>query len=74
MFEINGEKWKIFLVSSEHPGLRRTDGSFTLGMCDDKTKSIYINENVDNELLKKILCHEITHAAMFSYNVDLDLE
>ncbi len=25
-------------------------------------------------LLKKVLCHEIVHAAMFSYNVDLTLE
>lgn len=25
-------------------------------------------------LLKKVLCHEITHAAMFSYNVNLSLE
>jgi len=24
--------------------------------------------------LKKVLCHEITHAAMFSYNVNLSLE
>lgn len=24
--------------------------------------------------LKKVLCHEIVHAAMFSYNVDLTLE
>lgn len=23
-------------------------------------------------LFKKVLCHEITHAAMFSYNVNLD--
>ncbi len=25
-------------------------------------------------LLKKVLCHEIVHAAMFSYNVELTLE
>ena len=24
-------------------------------------------------MLRKVLCHEITHAAMFSYDVDLDL-
>ena len=24
--------------------------------------------------LKKVLCHEIVHAAMFSYNIDLSLE
>lgn len=24
-------------------------------------------------MVKKVLCHEITHAAMFSYGIDLDL-
>jgi hypothetical protein len=24
--------------------------------------------------MKKVLCHEITHAAMFSYNIDLSIE
>ena len=24
--------------------------------------------------LKKVLCHELTHAAMFSYNVELTIE
>ena len=24
--------------------------------------------------IEKVLCHELTHAAMFSYNIDLTLE
>jgi hypothetical protein len=24
--------------------------------------------------MKKVLCHELTHAAMFSYNVDLNYQ
>lgn len=24
--------------------------------------------------MKKVLCHELTHAAMFSYNVDLSID
>lgn len=53
--------------------LYRSDGSLTIGACDDATKAIYINENLDSRLMKKVLCHEITHAAMFSYDVELDL-
>ena len=34
----------------------------------------YINETLTGTLLKKVLCHEITHAAIFSYNVDLTIE
>ena len=45
-----------------------------MGMCYDTNKTIYMNVNLLDTptLFKKVLCHEITHAAMFSYNVDLD--
>ena len=76
MFEINGEAWRILLVSPFHPALQRSDGSYALGMCYDNNKTIYMNiELLDAPLqFKKVLCHEITHSAMFSYNVDLDYE
>jgi len=43
-------------------------------MCYDTNKTIYMNIDLMDApaLFKKVLCHEITHAAMFSYNVDLD--
>lgn len=74
MFKINGVDWKIKTASSNHPKLRKEDGSYALGSCDDLTKTIYISESVPMNKLKKVLCHEVTHAAMFSYNVKLTLD
>lgn len=74
MFEINHINWDIKLVSFNHPKVRRSDGSFALGACDDITKTIYISEDVPSYKIKKVLCHEITHAAMFSYNVNLNID
>ena len=37
----------------------------------DDTKKIYINNKLSLEKIKKVLCHEITHAAMFSYDIQL---
>ena len=54
--------------------LIRSDGSLSIGACDDASKTIYLNKNLKGDLLKKVLCHELTHAAMFSYNVELTLE
>jgi hypothetical protein len=54
--------------------LIRSDGSISIGACDDASKTIYLNGNLRGNLLKKVLCHELTHAAMFSYNVELSLE
>lgn len=74
MFQINGETWNISMVSPNHPKLRRLNGGYTIGACDDTTKTIYINYNLNSRYLQKVLCHEITHAAMFSYNIDITLE
>lgn len=74
MFNINGEDWRVLLVSPNHPQLQTFDGFLALGVCNDNNKTIYINDEVTLDKRKKILCHEITHAAMFSYNIDLSLE
>ena len=72
MVNINGEDWKILIVSSNHPAVQRPDGSFTLGCCDDNMKSIYVVENLTDFYFKKVLCHELVHACMYSYNVELN--
>lgn len=74
MFLINGIYWKLAFVSPDFPLLMRWSGDFTIGACDNLTRTIYINETLSGSLLKKVLCHQITHAAMFSYNVDLSIE
>lgn len=58
-------------VSANHPKLLRVDGNSALGSCDDITKCIYIKENMSRQKTYKVLCHELTHAVMFSYNVEL---
>jgi hypothetical protein len=74
MININGEEWEILLVSPFHPSLRRSNGTHTIGCCDDITKTIYISEDISDFYLKKVLCHELTHAAMYSFNVYLNYE
>lgn len=74
MFYINGRKWRVLIVSPSHPALIKDDGQSALGMCYDDNSSIYISSKIeDNDFMfKKVLCHEVVHAAMFSYNVDLN--
>lgn len=74
MFKINGEIWYIHMVSPNHHQLRKSDGTVTIGCCNDDTKTIYICDTLSLSKIKKVLCHEITHAAMFSYNVSLTTE
>ena len=72
MLNINGEEWRILLVSPTHPSLKRSNGSYTIGSCDDSLKTIFLNDTLEMEYMIKVLCHEIVHAVMFSYNVYLD--
>lgn len=74
MFLINNIAWKIAFVNSNYPLLRRKTGQYSVGACDNLTRTIYLNENLKGNFLKKVLCHQITHAAMFSYNVNLTLQ
>lgn len=74
MFIINNQIWYIEIVSPFNPMLYRSDGSLTIGSCDNQLKTIFISRDIPDRLFKKVLCHELTHAAMFSYNVSLDIE
>lgn len=64
-------EWSIYFVSPLHFQLRRPDGTFALGVCNYNLKSIYINRELNESLLKKVLTHEVAHAAAFSYNNNL---
>ena len=46
----------------------------SLAVCDDSTKTIYVSNKISGPLLRKVLRHEITHAVLFSYNEELDIE
>lgn len=74
MFKINGEKWNIKFVNPDSIFLRTGKEEYTIGSCDDETKTIYLNNNLKGNQLKKVLCHEIVHCAMFSYNIFLTFE
>ncbi len=74
MFLINNVYWKLAFVPPTFPLLQRMSGEYSIGACDNLTRTIYINKTLTGDLLKKVLCHEITHAAMFSYNVNLTLQ
>ena len=73
-FMINGKTWYISLVRSDSHMLMRSDGSYTVGMCDRETHTIYISELLQGKFLRKVLIHEVCHSAMFSYGIDMSVQ
>ena len=74
MYQINGKTWYIRLVRSDSPMLMRSDGNYTVGMCDRETQTIYISELLQGKFFRKVLIHEVCHSAMFSYGIDMSVE
>lgn len=73
MFTINGERWWVVLVDPFDPALIMPNGDYAVGACNDSAKTIFISNLLHGEDFEKVLCHEIVHAAMFAYDVILDI-
>lgn len=69
---VNGIKWRI--VFTDNPHDLELNGTVRLGITDRNTHTIYIHSNLQGDLLKKVLLHELTHAWLFSYGYDLSVE
>ncbi|MDO4801691.1 MAG: hypothetical protein Q4A15_05965 [Prevotellaceae bacterium] len=52
----------------------RNDGTQTIGMTDGYNHIIYIASNLKGRLLETVLAHELCHAIIFSYDIELDAE
>lgn len=74
MFNCNGIVWEIYFVNAGSRYLIRNDGSKTIGMTNGLTHTIYIANNLKGRLLETVLAHELCHAVIFSYDIELDAE
>ncbi len=74
MFTINHETWLVKFTHPYHDVFIMDNGEYTIGVCDDNTKTIYLASTLKGKELRQVLCHEIVHAAMFSYNIELNYE
>lgn len=74
VFTINGVVWRVKKVPPYDSHLLRPDGSYTIGMCNNVEKVIYIIEGLNPSQFYKVLAHEVTHAAMYSYSVGLTID
>lgn len=71
---VNGIRWQVKLVSPAHPMLLTPHQTHALGVCDKATQTICIDKTLSPLKIKEVLCHEIVHAFMFSYMIDLTYE
>ena len=71
MIIVNGKGWRVLLVPPSHPFLNEHRDEPALGCCDRNTQTICINNTLPKSQMRKVLCHEIVHAFMYSYSINL---
>ena len=73
-FIINNRPWYIKFVSAVSSNLRRSDGSLTVGVTDGNDNCVYLSDLLSGAFLQKVLCHELCHCFMMSYNISIPIE
>ena len=71
MFNINGETWRLKFTQPFDNVFLMPNGEYTVGVCDDNEKTIFLSTSLGCDRLRHVLCHEIVHAAMYSYDVPI---
>lgn len=66
---MNGTYWRVLFVLSNSPYLIDRTGESKLATTDPKTRCVYLNSDLEGELLNKVLVHEIGHCVIFSYGL-----
>lgn len=71
---INGVKWKVFAVDSNHERLVDEKGNQNAyGITLFRNSEIYIDGGLAPEVFKQVLVHELIHAIAFSYCTDINM-
>ena len=73
-FTVNNQEWNLVFVKPNSKNLMRSDGSITIGMTDNNTKSVYINDRLNDYMTDKVICHELTHVFAFEFDYYMDIE
>lgn len=71
---VNNHLWKIEFAKPSSRNLLRSDGSRTLGVCDNGLKKIFIANNLSDYMTDKVLCHELTHLYAMEYDYFMPIE
>ena len=73
-FAVNNQEWQLLFVNPSNNNLKRSDGSITIGMTDNNTRTVYINNRLSDYMTNKVLAHELCHVFAFSFDYSMPIE
>lgn len=71
-FNINGLEWQLLSTEPNSDELKLDDdsGATNIGLTDYKNLEMYVDNSLNEQVLKRTIIHEVTHAYLFSYGFD----
>lgn len=73
-FTVNNSTWQVCFVNPGDPQLQRSDGTYTLGVTDNNLKTVFMCNDLSNQMIDKVLCHELTHVHAMEYGYSIPIE
>ena len=73
-FTVNGHTWLLQFVRPSNENLKRSDGSWTIGVSDNNLKTVFIADNLSDYMLDRVVCHELVHVFSFENNCSYDIQ
>lgn len=74
VFKVNNHDWKLKPVPANSELLKNSLGLYTLGVCDNNLKTIFIADNLPEHRFSKVLCHELVHTFSFENDCSYDIQ
>lgn len=66
---MNGRLWRVRFVDPDSPYLVDRTGRRTLAVTDPKLQHVFVVRGLRGPMLRKVLIHELGHAALVSYDL-----
>lgn len=66
---MNGLEWQVKFTSPDNPILIDRTNKMTIGVSDPQSMTVYLADNLNQDMLRHVLIHELGHCMMYSYNV-----
>jgi len=66
-FVINKRNWNVKLVAEDSKYLCVEEGEEVCGITSFAKATIYLNKEIDKDVMKDTIVHELTHAYLFTY-------
>lgn len=67
---MGGKRWCVRIVPPSSPLLVDRTGRRTVAVTDPSTHIISVSSAISGDFLKRVLAHELTHAAMESHGIN----